>query len=319
MKKNKLTAAMLIVGAAATFVVVFALATHGEEPSELSEYGLSTDTSKRLIEVEQLVPGGVNKGDISAITPRVLESVSTSSIPGQTRGILLEIEGEQRFYPENIMVRHEVANDTVGGVPVAVTFSPLTGSSVVYDRRSGDQVLEFGVSGQLYESNTLLFDVETESLWSQATGAAVMGELTGAQLTALPMQSLTLDEVRALFPEARVLSEKTGFKWDYRQHPYPEYLQTDELVTDVTRQDPRYPNKAMMLVVDIEGGPAVAIPRAELPEGEFETEIAGRQMKLVVQGPLVNMSVDGEAVPAHTEYWFSFIAQRGDNFEVWTP
>lgn len=138
--------------------------------------GLKTNTSQRSIELSKVLSGGPGKDGIPAIREPVFVSVSEKpeSVLLDTDGIVLG-KGQAKFYPYNIMIWHEIVNDTVDGVPVAVTFCPLCGSAAVFDRRVDGESLSFGVSGLLYQSNLLMHDSKTESLWSQVLGEAVVG------------------------------------------------------------------------------------------------------------------------------------------------
>ena len=126
---------------------------------------------------------------------------------------------KSRFYPYSIIVWHEIVNDTFDGIPIAVTFCPLCETGIVFNRRIGESVVTFGVSGLLYESNLLMYDIETESLWSQTLGKAVVGTYTNTQLVRLPIQVITFKEVKEKYPTAHVLSTDTSFNRDYTRNP----------------------------------------------------------------------------------------------------
>lgn len=115
--------------------------------------------------------------------------------------------GEQAHaYPIDLLSLHEVVNDVVGGLPVAVTWCPLCSSALAYERRLGGRVLVFGVSGYLYHANQILFDRQTGSLWSQLLGGAVTGRYRGTSLTAVPILETTWAEWLAAHPRTSVLS-----------------------------------------------------------------------------------------------------------------
>src|SRR5262249_62372242 len=118
---------------------------------------------------------------------------------------------------------HEIVNDTVGGVPVAVTYCPLCNSAIAYDRRGVGRVLSFGTSGRLFDSNLVMYDRQTQSLWVQFTGQAVARVLTGPPLTPYPMQTVAWGAWRAAHPRGWGLSRDTGYTRPYRPNPYPRY------------------------------------------------------------------------------------------------
>jgi hypothetical protein len=128
-----------------------------------------------------------------------------------------------------VLTHHEIVNDTVGGVPVAVTYCPLCASGVTFDRRVGERVLSFGTSGMLYLSDLVMYDRQTESLWPQIEGAAVAGALTGTELTVLPAGLVSWEQWRSAHPDGWVLSRQTGFDREYGANPYYRYDDKESL------------------------------------------------------------------------------------------
>jgi hypothetical protein len=175
------------------------------------------------------------------------------------------------------------------------------------------------VSGLLHESNLVMYDRQTESLWSQSRGLALVGEYAGTELDLVSAQFMTVGEVKELAPDAMILSEDTGHSRDYRRNPYAGYEESQQLIAPVTRQDARFPMKDIMYVFRIPEGPAVAIPRDGLPSGSFATELAGSDVSLEYDGVRISASVDGAEAPVYLEMWFSFVTQHGENAEVWQP
>ena len=137
--------------------------------------------------------------------------------------LALEINGDARAYPLRIMTWHELVNGTVGGVPVTVSYCPLCNSAVAYDRRVGERILDFGTSGALLNSSLVMYDRQTESLWSHYTGQAVVGHLTGIQLDLIPVQTVSFERFLASHPGGQVLSLDTGHFRRYGQNPYEFY------------------------------------------------------------------------------------------------
>ena len=137
--------------------------------------------------------------------------------------IALEIDGDARAYPLQILTWHEIVNDTVGELPVIVTFCPLCNSALVFDRRLNGEVYDFGTSGWLRHSDLIMWDRQTESLWQQFTGEGIVGELAGEQLTFLASSIISFADFAEAYPEGIVLSQRTGFGRPYGQNPYPGY------------------------------------------------------------------------------------------------
>jgi hypothetical protein len=128
------------------------------------------------------------------------------ALPDSSLVIGVEHEGEARAYPVDLLSLHEVVNDVVGGLPIAITWCPLCASAVGYDRRVGGRTLTFGVSGYLYRANLVLFDRETGSMWSQLLGGAVTGRMRGTSLRRVPIVHETWSRWRREQPETLVLS-----------------------------------------------------------------------------------------------------------------
>ncbi|MGH2921783.1 MAG: DUF3179 domain-containing protein [Gaiellaceae bacterium] len=118
----------------------------------------------------------------------------------------VERSGDARAYPVQVLSYHEIVNDVVDGVPLAITWCPLCASAVVYDRRVDGRVLEFGVSGFLYRVNLMLFDRQTGSLWSQLLGGAVTGSMRGTTLRETPFVQQTWGAWREEHPDTKVLT-----------------------------------------------------------------------------------------------------------------
>src|SRR6516225_199950 len=177
-----------------------------------------------LINPANIMPGGPPPDGIPPIDhPRFLRPAQVSFLSATEPVLALQIGADARAYPVEILIWHEIVNDTVGGVPVAVTYCPLCNSAIAYDRRAAGRVLSFGTSGDLYDSNLVMYDRQTQSLWVQFTGQAVAGVLTGQQLHPYPMQTVSWGDWRAGHPTGWVLSRDTGYTRFYGANPYPGY------------------------------------------------------------------------------------------------
>ncbi|MBI2153429.1 MAG: DUF3179 domain-containing protein [Candidatus Rokubacteria bacterium] len=186
---------------------------------------LRTNRSKAIVPLDEIVPGGPPPDGIPAIDrPKFVTPKEADPWLGAREPVLgLEVNGEARAYPLQILTWHEIVNDTVGGRPVSVTYCPLCNSGIVFDRRLGGTTYDFGTSGMLYKSDLVMYDRQTHSLWSQMEGRAIVGDLAGSRLTMLPANTLAYGEWKRLYPGGKVLSKDTGHFRSYGRNPYPAY------------------------------------------------------------------------------------------------
>jgi len=187
--------------------------------------GLKTNTAKRTIELHELVPGGPGKDGIPAIDRPAFTNPRSAQrwLRPYEPVISVVINDQSRAYPLQILIWHEIVNDTVGGIPVTVTFCPLCYSAIVFERRLDSRTYSFGVSGMLRHSDMVMYDRQTESLWQQISGEAIVGDMAGSQLKRLPAQIISFEQFRSAYKQGRVLSRDTGFKRDYEHNPYIGY------------------------------------------------------------------------------------------------
>ncbi len=185
----------------------------------------NTNWERRAISTEEILSGGPPRDGIPSIDdPQfVSPAEATAWLADNEPVISLEINGDARAYPIQILIWHEIVNDEVGGLPVAITFCPLCNAAVVFDRRVGDQTLEFGTSGLLRNSDLIMYDRATESLWQQFTGNAIIGDRVGTRLTFIASSLISFADFKAAFPDGVVMSRETGFDRRYGDNPYVGY------------------------------------------------------------------------------------------------
>lgn len=155
-------------------------------------------------------------------------------------GALVQLGGEVRFYPLSILTRHEIVNDTFGEAPVVVTFCPLCNTAIAFDARVDGQALRFGVSGLLRNSDLVMWDDVSTSLWQQITGEAVVGQFAGTQLDLIPTSIVAYGDVVENFPDAVALSRDTGFGIEYGANPYRAYSSSTSPFLFDGEPDPRH-------------------------------------------------------------------------------
>ncbi|MES2209300.1 MAG: DUF3179 domain-containing protein [Chloroflexota bacterium] len=225
-----------------------------------------TDFTRTNVDLGDFLSGGPGKDGIPAIDNPVFESIEAARIWLGDRSpvISFDIGGQARAYPLAVLIWHEIVNDTVGGVPVVVTFCPLCNTALVFKRELDGVIHDFGTTGNLRYSDLVMYDRQTESWWQQATGGAIVGQLTGAQLEFIPAQIISLANFAAAHPDGTVLSRRTGYSRDYGQNPYVGYDTVDQnpfLFEGVV--DGRIPPKERVVTIG-EGAQALAFPFSEL-------------------------------------------------------
>ena len=154
-----------------------------------------------LVDLSQIRSGGPPPDGIPPLEDPAFEPAGEVDwLPAAEPVLALEINGDARAYPLRIMTWHELVNGAVGGVPVTVSYCPLCNSAVAYDRRVGERILDFGTSGELFNSSLVMYDRQTESLWSHYTGTAVAGHLTGTELDLIPVQTVSFETFLSTYP-----------------------------------------------------------------------------------------------------------------------
>ena len=177
-----------------------------------------------LVDIDRILSGGPPPDGIPAIDdPQFDIAEEVYWLSDVEPVVVLELDGEARAYPVQILTWHEIVNDTVGATPVAVSYCPLCNSALAFDRRLDAQVLDFGTSGRLYNSSLVMYDRQTESLLTHFDGRAVVGTLTGSTLEGVSVQMASWATFRDAHPTALVLNRNTGFVRDYGRNPYPGY------------------------------------------------------------------------------------------------
>ena len=191
--------------------------------------GWKTDFTKHLVPYSEIRSGGPPRDGIPPIDFPRFESVSSGPtlLRDNEPVISLEINGEAKAYPLGILIWHEIVNDEIGGVPVTVTYCPLCNTAIVFDRRVDGQILDFGTSGNLRNSDLIMWDRQTESWWQQITGQAIVGSLTGTILKFIPAPLVSWADFRDSFADGQVLSRDTGYAKNYDLPPYRGYDELD--------------------------------------------------------------------------------------------
>ncbi|MDX1578533.1 MAG: DUF3179 domain-containing protein [Gemmatimonadota bacterium] len=271
-----------------------------------------TDFSRTAVPVREIVSGGPPKDGIPSIDRPRFESVEAGDAWLEDREpvIVLEMEGEVKAYPLRILIRHEIVNDEIAGVPVSVTYCPLCNTALVFDRRVGDLMLDFGTTGRLRHSDLVMYDRQTETWWQQASGEALVGDLVGTTLDFIPANTMSWEKAVELHPDLRVLSRDTGFRARYGANPYVGYDRGSGPYRRFfsLEIDDRFPALERVAAVDL--GSGWAAPFSELRKSRVaEAEVEGRPF-VVFWTPGVASAVDAASIPEGRDVGGSAVFDR---------
>ena len=263
--------------------------------------------SPALVPRDKIVSGGPPKDGIPALTRPNVESAQEAARWLEADDMVLGIvmQGHARAYPLRVMNWHEIVNDQIAGRKFVVTYCPLCASGLAFD--SSD---EFGVSGLLYQSDVLLYDRKTETLWSQLKMQAVAGPRTGESLKTLPLTHTTWRAWRRMHPETTVLSRNTGYRRDYDRNPYAGYARGNELYFDVAHHDGRLPAKARVIGLTAAGAARAWPINVIRREKDISDSFAGRTIRLRWQDERVVITDAASKKELHgvVLYWFAWAA-----------
>lgn len=280
-------------------------------PYAKSQTKNSFDLSNSSIPVEEIKSGGPPKDGIPAIdNPKFLKA-SETSLKKQARILGVYENGIAKAYPIAILNYHEIVNDHFGEQAVVITYCPLCGSGIAFDAQINEEVLTFGVSGLLYNSDVLLYDRQTESLWSQLKYEAVTGELKGEILKILNTANTTWKAWKDKHPTTLVLSEDTGFNRDYSRDPYPNYEQNQQLYFPVSNVNDLFEPKERVIGLEI-NGKSKAYPFSELKKLKgkvLEDSFEGQELKITYNSQAQSAEIldeNGKQIPAVTNFWFAW-------------
>ncbi len=277
------------------------------------------DVSNASIPTDEILAGGPPKDGIPALSnPKLLGADEASYLQPDDRVIGVELDGVARAYPIAILNWHEIVNDQINNQKYAVTYCPLCGTGVAFHAMVAGKTTDFGVSGLLYNSDVLLYDKNTESLWSQIMGEAVAGKLVGEKLNPIPISHTTWRGWLSQHPDTKVLSTETGFYRDYDRNPYQGYEQSRQLFFAVNNRAPDdYHPKEHVIGLEF-NGVYKAYPFVELEKNgksRFKDTVNG--ISVTIDWDSTNRSVilsnsDGVKIAGIQGFWFAWFAFHPD-------
>ena len=280
-----------------------------------------TDGVRHSVPLNEIIGGGPPKDGIPSIDNPKFISVAEAGkfLTDSEPGIVLETGDNNRFYPFQILVWHEIVNDTINGKRVLITYCPLCLSGIVFDPVVNGKRVEFGTSGKLWNSNLVMYDRKTESLWSQILGEAIVGKLTGTKLKVLSSDMVRFGDFRKLHSDGSVLSQNTGATRFYGQDPYGDYYTTPRTYFPVGKKDDRLSKKDFVLGIVVNGKAKAywpeAIKKLGKVEDRFENKtIVAQYEKDIDAVRLFEKKADGavERINPFSAFWFSWVAAHPD-------
>lgn len=239
-----------------------------------------------------------------------------AQISADDRVLGLYYNGVAKAYPISILDQHEIVNDTFSDELIVISFCPLCGTGMVFRAQAKNQALNFGVSGLIYNSNMLLYDRNTNSLWSQIMKKAVTGPMAGAELTQMPAQYTTWKSWLNEYPDTLLLSRNTGFERDYDYSPYEDYRRLPVVAFSTRHQDMRLYSKDWVVGITL-GEDSIALPFTELDKLDeaLPLTVGGRELSLEWDSDAKAARVidqSGEEIPTTAAYWFAWVAFHAD-------
>jgi len=304
----------------ATISPAITLLPEEEVPSSWqSEF--STDFSVHSVPYSEILTGGPRKDGIPAIDDPNFVSIEQADewLEPQEPVIVVHVGEKARAYPIQILMWHEIVNDTVGGLPLVVTFCPLCNTGIAFERNVDGQILEFGTTGRLRFSNLVMYDRQTETWWQQASGEAIAGELTGSQLVFHPASIIAWKDFKAGFPDGEVLSRETGFSRSYGQNPYTGYDNVNSY--PFLFDGPRPPDELLpmtrVLTVDF-GTEAVAYPYDVLQKVHVINDTIAREKIVIFWVPGTASALDAGTVAAGQDVGSAIAFSRQVEEEILT-
>jgi Protein of unknown function (DUF3179) len=270
------------------------------------------DLSHHVVPPAEIRDGGPAKDAIPAVLePQFVKAEHATFLESNDKVIGVVVQGRARAYPIKILNWHEVVDDSIAGTPLAVTFCPLVQGAAVYNRDAGGKTLTFAVSGKLYQSNLVLYDEGTQSLWSQLEGQALAGPMAGQKLAAIPSTIVTWEAWQKKYPSTDVLSINTGYTRDYGVDPYWGYEHGDQVVSPVAHLDERLSAHELVLGLSA-GGQDEAFPLSKLSKAAMplRVQLGGADLTINYDpdSGAATASVSGERVPVYNGYWFAWAA-----------
>jgi len=276
------------------------------------------DLSDTLINKAEIYAGGPVKDGIPALNyPKFIQSTKNSWLHDNDRVLGISLNDITKAYPIKIMDHHEIVNDKFANSVVLISYCPLCGTGMAFDANIKGEATEFGVSGLLYNSDVLLYDRQTNSLWSQILSQAISGEMKGQKLTLLNMENTSWKDWKNKHPNTLVLSQETGHNRDYQKSPYVGYEKNKALYFPIKNLDKRYHPKELVLGLNFMGI-TKAYPFSELSQTNGIIHDSINNTVITIKFDAQNQTAtvlnhQGQMIPSTVGYWFAWMAFYPDS------
>ncbi len=272
---------------------------------------------KYIVDPREIRGGGPPKDGIPSIDNPKYVSVQDADewIQDNELGLAIIHNGVKRFYPLQIMVWHEIVNDEIDGDPILITYCPLCGSGIAYIPEVDGEIVEFGTSGKLWNSNLVMYDRKTDSYWSQIDGISIVGERTGDQLEAISIDTVVWRDWKAAHEDSEVLSQDTGYTRAYGRDPYGNYYEDSFLIFPVDNQDNRIHAKTVIFGINVDGAFKAYQEDDIIAAGSFEDEVNGRTIVVNRDSAGIVTFIDkqsGVEYVKERDFWFAWYAFHPD-------
>ena len=277
------------------------------------------DLEDSLVLPQKIVRGTARDGVRSVDTPQLASLEESKRWVAPSDLVLgIRVDDDARAYPEHLLDFHQVVNDEVQGVPIAVFWDPIAGLPMAFERKLGERTLTFGVAGLVYQSHCLVYDRETGSLWLPQQGRAIAGPLAGKRLVRIALRKEPLGAWAARYPETRVLERPLPRRIDYRYSPFSAHWASKTVPFPVDHEDSNYHPKDLVLGVEYPGG-AKAYPGSLLTEagGKVVDDIDGQPVRVAYDSETASFQwqMPADWIP-YESYWFAWKALHPDT-QVW--
>ena len=281
------------------------------------EINVTDDGVRYLVHPNKIRSGGPPKDGIPSIdNPEFVSVEEADQWLGDDELVMAIIhKGIKRVYPHQILVWHEIVNDTIAEDPLLITYCPLCGSGIAFERLIDGEAVEFGTSGRLYNSNLIMYDRKTETYWTQIEGKAVVGPLTGSRLQAVSVDTMPWKVWKKNHPDSEVLSRDTGHGRQYGVDPYGNYYTSGSLIFPVENEDSRVHPKTVIFGIEVDGKYKAYLETDLDDLGTIEDSLGGVKLRVTRDSAGIVRFTDtktGREIVKDRDFWFAWYAFHPD-------